>query len=71
MNAPLDKWKKSRDEMRTAIETKGYDADRGVFVQAFDHPVMDASLLLLPTVDFVDYRDDANDPHNGCHTRGA
>lgn len=57
-NAPLDKWEKSRNEMRTAIETKGYDADRGVFVQAFDHAVMDASLLLLPTVDFVDYRDE-------------
>ena len=56
--APLDIWKKARDEVRLAVETRGYDADRGVFVQAFDHPIMDASLLLLPEVDFVNYSDE-------------
>lgn len=56
--APLDHWKKSREEVRGAVETRGYEADRGVFVQAFDHAVMDGSLLLLPAVGFVDYRDE-------------
>ncbi len=56
--APLDRWKKSREEVRRAVETRGYEADRGVFVQAFDHAIMDGSLLLLPSVDFVDYRDE-------------
>ncbi|MGB6065666.1 MAG: glycoside hydrolase family 15 protein [Desulfomonilaceae bacterium] len=56
--APLDLWKKSRDEVRLAVETRGYDSSRGVFVQAFDHTVTDASLLLLPTVDFVDFKDE-------------
>lgn len=56
--APLGEWKKSRDKVRTAIETKGYDVNRGVFVQAFGHPIMDASLLLLPEVDFVHYNDE-------------
>lgn len=56
--APLDEWKKARDEVRLAVETNGYDADRGVFVQAFDHSIMDASLLLLPEVDFVNYNDE-------------
>jgi len=56
--APVDHWKKSRDEVRLAVETRGYDSDRGVFVQAFDNGIMDASLLLLPTVDFVDYNDE-------------
>jgi GH15 family glucan-1,4-alpha-glucosidase len=56
--APLDHWKKAREEVREAVETRGYEADRGVFVQAFDHAVMDGSLLLLPTVDFVDYNDE-------------
>ena len=46
--APLDQWKEARDELRVPVETKGYDSDRGVFVQAFDHAIMDASLLLLP-----------------------
>jgi GH15 family glucan-1,4-alpha-glucosidase len=35
------------------VEQWGYDSSRGVFVQAFDHPVTDAALLLLPTVEFV------------------
>ncbi len=58
LKAPLDQWKKSRDEVRRAVETKGYETGRGVFVQAFDHAVMDGSLLLLPAVGFVDYRDE-------------
>ena len=56
--APLERWKKSREEVRTAIETKGYDADKGIFFQAFDHPIMDSSLLLLPAFGFVDYKDE-------------
>ncbi|MEJ2429063.1 MAG: glycoside hydrolase family 15 protein [Deltaproteobacteria bacterium] len=40
------------------MEEKGYHPQRGAFVQAFDHPVMDASLLLLPTVGFIAYDDD-------------
>jgi GH15 family glucan-1,4-alpha-glucosidase len=29
-DAPLDRWKKSRDEVRLAVETRGYDSGRGV-----------------------------------------
>ncbi|MGW8194760.1 MAG: glycoside hydrolase family 15 protein, partial [Desulforhopalus sp.] len=49
-DGPLAKWKKVRDEIRGAVEEKGYDARRGVFIQAFGHHRMDAALLLLPTV---------------------
>ncbi len=56
--APLDRWKKVRDEIRNAVEEKGYDRERGVFIQAFEHPIMDASLLLLPAVGFLPYRDE-------------
>ncbi len=55
---PIDRWKKARDEVRSAVEEKGYDAKRGVFVQAFDRKEMDAALLLLPTTGFVDYDDE-------------
>jgi GH15 family glucan-1,4-alpha-glucosidase len=41
--------------MREAIETRGYDAKRGVFVQCFDEPALDAALLLLPVVGFVEF----------------
>lgn len=56
--APLDAWKEARREMRTVIESDGYDPERGVFVQAFGTTDLDASLLLLPAFDFVDYDDD-------------
>ena len=56
--APERRWRKARDEIREAIETKGYDAARGVFVQAFDSEELDASLLLLPTVEFVEWDDE-------------
>ena len=55
---PADAWKKARDEVRRTIETKGYDAKRGVFVQAFNGKRMDASLLLLPAIGFVDFNDE-------------
>jgi GH15 family glucan-1,4-alpha-glucosidase len=51
--APIRRWKKTRDEIRRAVERRGYDRKRGIFVQAFDRPELDASLLLLPTVEFV------------------
>ncbi len=54
----IDRWKENRDAVRKAVETRGYLPDRGVFVQAFDHKILDASLLLLPGVDFVDYGDE-------------
>lgn len=57
-SARLDTWKAARDAIRQAIEVRGYDSARGVFIQAFEHPIMDAALLLLPTAGFVDYDDE-------------
>ncbi len=56
--APIRRWKKARDDLREAIERRGYDSKRGVFVQAFDRKELDAALLLLPTVEFVDWDDE-------------
>jgi GH15 family glucan-1,4-alpha-glucosidase len=56
--APVDQWKKAREEIRRAIEERGYDRDRGVFIQAFDFPRMDSALLLLPITGFIDYKDE-------------
>jgi GH15 family glucan-1,4-alpha-glucosidase len=55
---PERRWRKARDEIREAIESDGYDADRGIFVQAFGEPDLDAALLRLPTVEFVDWKDE-------------
>jgi len=56
--APVDKWAVAQKEVYRAVETKGYDKDRGVFIQAFGYPQMDASLLLLPIFGFIDFNDD-------------
>jgi GH15 family glucan-1,4-alpha-glucosidase len=55
--APVADWRRARDEIRAAVEARGYDAARGVFVQAFGHRELDAALLLLPRVGFVAYDD--------------
>jgi GH15 family glucan-1,4-alpha-glucosidase len=56
--APTRRWARERDKLRKAIERRGYDRKRGVFVQAFDRPELDAALLLLPTVEFVSWDDE-------------
>jgi len=56
--APTGRWKRARDEVREAIEEQGYDSKRGIYVQAFDRPELDAALLLLPTVEYVGWEDE-------------
>ncbi len=56
--APLARWTAVRDALRAAIESQGYDAQQGVFVQAFGDGAQDAALLMLPRVDFVGYDDE-------------
>jgi GH15 family glucan-1,4-alpha-glucosidase len=56
--APVRRWRQERDKLRRTIERRGYDRERGVFVQAFDRDDLDAALLLLPTVEFVDWDDE-------------
>jgi GH15 family glucan-1,4-alpha-glucosidase len=55
--APPPSWRETRDAIRHAVLTQGYDQSRGVFVQAFGDEAMDAALLLLPRVEFVAYDD--------------
>lgn len=57
-DGPSVEWRRTRAEIRSAIECYGYDSARGTFVQAFDSAEMDAALLLLPTVGFVDFDDE-------------
>jgi GH15 family glucan-1,4-alpha-glucosidase len=55
--APVAAWERERDRIRHAVEERGYDPRRGIFVQAFGTTEMDASLLLLPATGFVEYGD--------------
>jgi GH15 family glucan-1,4-alpha-glucosidase len=47
-------WRKTRDAVRTEVLERGYDAARGTFTQHYDTTEVDASLLVLPLVGFID-----------------
>jgi GH15 family glucan-1,4-alpha-glucosidase len=53
----VEGWIREREALRQAIETNGYDPERGVFIQAFGYPMPDAALLLLPTAGFIAFDD--------------
>jgi GH15 family glucan-1,4-alpha-glucosidase len=51
--ADLPKWQSSRDLIYRQIMAKGWHEDRQAFVQHYDSQFLDASLLLMPLVNFV------------------
>jgi GH15 family glucan-1,4-alpha-glucosidase len=51
-------WPGAREEVREAILARGYDEQRSTFVQAFDDPDLDAALLRLPAVGFIEWEDE-------------
>jgi GH15 family glucan-1,4-alpha-glucosidase len=55
--APTRRWASIAAEIKESVEADGFDADRGVFVQAYGTSDLDAALLLLPGVGFLDYDD--------------
>jgi GH15 family glucan-1,4-alpha-glucosidase len=57
-SAPVQKWRKARDELRATIERRGYSKKTGTFVQAFGSTDLDAALLLLPAFGFVAWDDE-------------
>jgi len=57
-SAPVGRWRQARDQARAAVEEYGYDQKRGIFVQAFENRYLDAALLRIPSVGFIDYRDE-------------
>jgi GH15 family glucan-1,4-alpha-glucosidase len=57
LRAPLERWKHARAAMRQAIDTEGYDAELGVYRQAFGQTHADSALLLLPQFGYVAHDD--------------
>ncbi len=53
MEGPVKEWKAVRDAIHGDVCRRGYDADRGTFVQSYGEPQLDASLLLVPSVGFL------------------
>jgi GH15 family glucan-1,4-alpha-glucosidase len=55
--ADVTRWTSVRDDIYRQIMERGWDADRGAFVQHYETSVLDASLLYMPLVGFIAPRD--------------
>ena len=51
--APLEKWQALRDMIHEDVCDKGFDRDLNSFVESYGSRILDASLLLLPSVGFL------------------
>ena len=51
--APLERWIAQRDAIYAQIMTKGWNAERGAFVQQYGDKVLDSSLLRMSSVGFI------------------
>ena len=51
---PVDEWRRVRDLCREEVLTRGFDAARNTFTQHYDTTEVDASLLVLPAIGFID-----------------
>ncbi|MCB8876706.1 glycoside hydrolase family 15 protein [Acidisoma silvae] len=56
-DAPVERWRDARDAARQEILTRGFNARLNSFTQVFDGEDLDASLLLIPHVHFLDAHD--------------
>jgi GH15 family glucan-1,4-alpha-glucosidase len=50
----VERWRDMRDQVRDEVMTEGYDPDRNTFTQHYATQEVDASLLMLPLVGFID-----------------
>jgi GH15 family glucan-1,4-alpha-glucosidase len=53
LEAPVDRWKRVRDEIHREVCERGYDRERGTFTQYYGSKELDASVLNLPLVGFL------------------
>lgn len=51
---PVDEWRRLRDEVRAEVLEHGFDPVRNTFTQHYDTTEVDASLLVLCQIGFVD-----------------
>lgn len=56
--ASIEGWVAARDRLRAEIEERGFDAERGHYVQHYDTTEVDASLLQLAQIGYVAYDDE-------------
>jgi GH15 family glucan-1,4-alpha-glucosidase len=57
LKAPVERWERERDAVHRTVLEQGFDAERNTFTQVIGEPQLDASLLEIPIVGFLDGRD--------------
>ncbi|MDQ1436076.1 MAG: hypothetical protein QOF59_2892 [Actinomycetota bacterium] len=50
---PVERWQEIRAEIHAEVCAKGYDEQRGAFIQCFGSDDLDASVLMIPLVGFL------------------
>ncbi|MDQ3312439.1 MAG: glycoside hydrolase family 15 protein [Actinomycetota bacterium] len=58
LGGPADRWRTLRDEIHREVCEKGWDDDRRTFTQSYGSTELDASLLMIPMVGFLDPGDE-------------
>jgi GH15 family glucan-1,4-alpha-glucosidase len=53
LDGPIERWRRLRDTIHAEVCERGFDAQRNTFVQSYESPHLDASLLLIPQVGFL------------------
>jgi GH15 family glucan-1,4-alpha-glucosidase len=53
LEAPLDRWRATRDEIHREVCERGYDPDRRTFTQYYGSKELDASVLNIPLLGFL------------------
>lgn len=53
LDAPLEHWRALRETIHADVCARGFDAERGSFVQYYGSKELDASLLMIPLVGFL------------------
>jgi GH15 family glucan-1,4-alpha-glucosidase len=57
LDGPVDRWRRLRQDIHDEVCAQGFDADRGTFTQFYGSTGLDAALLLIPRVGFLDWGD--------------
>jgi GH15 family glucan-1,4-alpha-glucosidase len=58
LSGPADRWRALREQLHDEVCERGYDAERNTFVQSYGSDKLDASLLQIPLVGFLDGSDE-------------
>ncbi len=58
LEGPADRWRALRKQLHDEVCDRGYDAERNTFVQSYGGDKLDAALLQIPLVGFLDGTDE-------------